>query len=72
MRGDEKTVGLLVSAGAAVNTLGECGTPLQVAAAGRHGGVVGLLLKAGADANAQNPFHFSAAGRKVRLSHGSY
>ena len=47
-------VRLLVRRGATINTRGEgCGTPLQAAAAGGHGGAVGFLLEHGAKAEIQ-------------------
>ena len=47
-------VKLLVSGGATINTIGgSCGTPLQAAAAGGHGGAVGFLLEQGAFAEVE-------------------
>ena len=73
VKGDKKTVRLLVNAGAAVDAVGgECGTPFQAAVAGGHGGVVELLLQAGVDTNVKRPFYFSAARHKVRLGYRSH
>ena len=68
MNGDERVVRLLVNAGAVVNALGgESGTALQAAAGSGDAGVVELLLEAGADANIEEPFLFSARGHEVKL-----
>lgn len=61
--GGLEIVELLVRWGAAISPLGGgCGTPLQAAAAGGHGSVVGFLLERGADAEVQNSVIISIAG----------
>ena len=59
VKGDVKTVELLINAGADVDALGgECGTALQAAAAGGHEEVVEMLLEADADVNLRNSFRY--------------
>lgn len=72
MKGDKKVVGLLVNAGAVVDVLeGESGTPLQAAAAGGHGGVLELLLKAGANVNVKHPFRLHVEVDLRNISYGT-
>ena len=57
MRGDERTISLLLEAGADPNSVGDMGsTPLHYAYTRKHDGVVKLLLDHGASTTTRDEF----------------